>query len=126
MKAQASVEMLSIYAALLAVFLMSFAVISGQIPTIANLKNSLEAFDTASSLGSAINSVFLSGEGTATTIDIGFENASVQIDGRMLDVRVGSAFYDWPLLTPSTNSSNISSGSVSIRNENGVISIANA
>ncbi len=126
MKAQVSTELLTVYAILLVVFISSFAVVTGQIPVIASLKNSMDAFSVASSLGSAMNSVYLAGDGANATLDLGRKNASISIEGGMLDVRVEGSFYDWQLLTNSTSASNVSTGSLIISNSNGVVSVANA
>ncbi|VVB98062.1 Uncharacterised protein [uncultured archaeon] len=125
-KGQASTEMLVIFAGMMAVFIFLLYLFSGEITTVHETRNFMDAFTAASTLGAAINAIYLAGDGTNTTLNLQQANVTLWIDGRTLNAIAGSSFYDWPLLTNSTASSNISTGSLVIQNSNGVISIANA
>ena len=108
MKAQVSVEMLMVYSVLVLAFVLSFSVIGGQTQSILYAKNSMSAFQMASSLGSVMDSVFIGGDGTTAIVDVGQKNAEILVQGRMLRVIVGNSPYEWSLLTNSTNSSGFS------------------
>ncbi len=123
MRAQASAEMLMVLSAVLALFIFAFGIIGGQVETIAGLRDSLDAFRVASGLGSAINSVFLAGDGTTIIVNINADNASAQISGRYLNVRIRDAYYDWPLLTGNISATSVALGDIEIKKANGGVSI---
>lgn len=125
-KGQVSTEMLTVFAAVFVVLVFVLFLFSGQISTVANVKNSLDSFFIASTLGSAIDSIYLAGNGTSATLDLYQKNATLWIEGRQLNVQRGGAFYDWPLLTNSTSMQNLTFGEVKVRNSDGVVYIENA
>ncbi len=123
LRGQASTEMLMVLSGVLIVFLLSISLAGGQIVNIAHAKNSMDAFMVARDLGSAMNAVFLGGDGAYADVYIGAENASASIDQRFLNVRVGSAYYDWPLLTNRTNNTEVPLGGIRVKNTYGVVSV---
>lgn len=123
MKAQISTEMLAILSAVLVVFLFAVYMVSENIPIIVKVKSSMEAHRVASSIGPAINLVYLAGHGTTVQISVPGENVNATIYDRYLTVISGSSFYTWPLLTNKTNTTNVPLGEIKIKNTDGVVSI---
>ncbi|MEW6528861.1 MAG: hypothetical protein AB1391_03160 [Candidatus Micrarchaeota archaeon] len=122
-KGHVLIEMLIIFVVALIIFITMFSVFSGHVTNVTSIKNSMDAFFIASTLGSATNSVFLAGNGTFASVNLFGKNATVWIGDRSLVVEKNGAIYDWPLLTNTTVIQSFPSQEISIKNIGGVVYI---
>ncbi len=125
-KAQVSVEMLVILSILMIVFIVGLTLFTGFRNSVDSARSTLASFQAASALGSAVNSVYLAGDGTTFTVYVEQVDGNATISGSSLLVQSGDAAYSWPLLTNSTSSpANITLGNMRIRNSAGIVYVEN-
>lgn len=126
-KGQITTEMLAVLAGVFVIFMLMLMVFNSQRTNIISTENSLETYRIASGIGSAINSVWLAGDGAKISITITGNNETLAwVNNRSVYVQKGNAFYSWQLFTNNTDiTNNITFGELIVKNTNGVISIEN-
>ncbi|MFH0884324.1 MAG: hypothetical protein V1861_01280 [Candidatus Micrarchaeota archaeon] len=125
MKAQASAEFLVVITMLLLIFLIFYVVYIGQASNLARSRELLSTNQEAYALSAAINYVYLAGDGASLNYSLPLHagTGNLSVSGAVVESSLGEAVSQSPLLVPISGPTQISSASVVIRNNDGVVSI---
>lgn len=124
MRAQVTGEFMIILSAMLLLFYIFYMLYIGQVTNSWQANEKLVAMRVASGIRSAINYVYLSGDGTVYNTTIRTHGYNVTIYGGVVGVQSDFAAYYLPCLTPNINASTVNQGDVMFRNNGGLIEIA--
>ena len=125
MRGQATEEFMVVLSALLLLFYIFYTLYIGQISTSHSAMDRLKAASIAGGIRSAINYVYLAGDGAVYNATIAFGNRpmDVLVSGGTVSVMSDVTSYSLPLLTDNMNATSISQGGIGIRNNGGAIEI---
>lgn len=125
MRAQASLEFLVVYSALLMIFVVIFTVYFGGSLNLFQAQDSVAALRNANSVAAAINYVYLAGDGASYdfTLTNMVEGENVTISDYAVTSERPHASAGAPLLDAKVNVSSVNRGDVVISNERGDIHI---
>lgn len=123
MLGQSNVEFLIV---LIAVLLLSYILIIAhgeQLLNITQSENSVEGTKTAYTLATAINYVYLAGDGSSYTFVFSVRKGTVHVYDKQVEVKTRTGVSSAPLITRNVIPTNLTAGTHTIRNVRGVISI---
>lgn len=125
MRGNISAEFLTILAALMIIFLIFTVTYSGQNLNIMHIKEMLSGRQTAYSVATAVNYVYLAGDGAQYRFNvIGKDNdENITFFSHSVESRRGAEVSSAPLLNGDINVSTLDERSVVIKNNDGVIGI---
>lgn len=112
-----------VVSAVLLLFFMLYLLYAGQITNSRQADDNIVAMRVASAVQSAINYVYLAGDGTEYNATIRTSGMNVTIADGVVEARSVSGADYLPLLTDNVNATEIHAGSMMIRNSGGVIRI---
>ncbi len=112
-----------VVSAVLLLFFMFYLLYAGQITNSAQADSNIVAMRVASAVQSAINYVYLAGDGAQYNATIRTSGMTVTIAGGVVEARSASGAHYLPLLTDKVNATEIHAGSMMIRNSGGAILI---
>lgn len=125
LRGQVSFEMIAVVSALLMISLVVFTISAGGNTNLINVQNSIAAKRDAFSYASAINFVYLAGNGAS--YDFSTKNLrddeNISISNYAITADRGSASASIPLLDGKTNTSSPPQGRMTITNNEGEIDI---
>jgi hypothetical protein len=121
---QVSGEFMVILSAMLLLFYVFYMLYIGQLTNSWQANEKLVAMRIASGIRSAINHVYLSGEGTVYNTTVRTHGYNVSIHNGVVGVESDFAAYYLPTLTRDINATTVNQGEVVISNRGGVINIA--
>jgi hypothetical protein len=123
MKAQVTGEFIIILSVMLILFYMFYALYANQTINSYQANERIVSMRVATEVQSAINYVYLAGDGTAFNTSIRTSGINVTISNGVVEARSQFSEYDLPLLTNRINITTINPGTVVLRNNRGVIGI---
>jgi uncharacterized protein (UPF0333 family) len=123
MKAQISSEFLVVFSMLMMVFLVMFTIFFGSNQDLARTQDSLRAQRDATALASAMNFVYLAGDGSSYDLPMGIldDNESITVSNSSVYSVVSGSFGSAPLVSGRAIQAGNMSGSVNITNSAGVV-----
>ncbi len=122
-KAQVTGEFMIVLSVMLVLFYIFYALYANQIVISYQADEKIMAMRVASSVQSAINYVFLAGDGASYNTSIRTSGMDVKIINGVVEAHSGFSSYYLPLLTNRVNVTTINAGDISIRNNLGAIEI---
>jgi hypothetical protein len=123
MPGQANIEFLIV---LIGVLLLSYVLIiahGGQMLNLLQSENSVESMKSAYTLASAINYVYLAGDGSRYNFVFQVGNGTARAYSGFVEVRTLTGLSSAPLLTRNVVATEVTRGNHTIRNVRGVITI---
>ncbi len=123
MRAQVAAEFMVVVSVILVLFFMLYMIYSSQLVNSQQANSNIVTMRVASAVQSAIDYVYLAGDGTVYNTTIETSGTNVTIANGVVEASsvYGAAYL--PLLTDNVNATNISTGNMIVRNSGGVISI---
>jgi len=124
MKGQQSAEFFVVIAVIMFIFLVFLVIYQGQNVNLLQSQDSVSAMERAYSLASAINYVYLAGDGASYNFTFRkYSNENVSISGRAVQCSKNYVVAQAPLLTDQVNATIVGGGEMLIKNNEGVIEI---
>lgn len=125
MRGQNTPEFYVVLASVLIIFMIFTVIHQGQTINLYQHKDSTSAMNRAYSLASAINYVYLAGDGTSYNFTFQkFRNENVTINNGIVQCEKGESIGQAPLVTDNiVVTGELDAGNMIIRNNNGVVEI---
>ena len=123
-KAQVTGEFMVVLSVMLILFYVFYMLYANQIVNSYQADERIVAMRVAAAVQSAINYVYLAGDGTVYNTSIRTNGMNVTIMNGVVEVRSDFSGYYLPLLTNRINTTTINPGDMTIRNNLGVIEVA--
>jgi hypothetical protein len=124
MRAQVTGEFMVILAAMLLLFYVFYMLYFGQVINSWQANQKLVSMRIASGIRSAVNFVYLSGDGTVYNTTIRTHGYNVSISNGVVGVESDFSAYYLPMLTNNINATTVNQGEVIFRNNGGMIEIS--
>jgi len=123
MRAQVTGEFMVILSVVFILFYIFYALYANQIVNSYQADESITSMRVASQVQSAINYVYLAGDGATFSTSFRTSGMNVTISNGVVEARSEFSEYDLPLLTNRINMTTINPGDITLRNDHGVIGI---
>lgn len=123
LKAQISAEFFIIFVCVMMLLLIFTTIYYSQTLNLFQTGSTLSAKKLAYQVASAINGVYLAGNGASYNLSIPYSNESITLSGNSVLVEGGNAKVSAPVLTNNLNATNVAHGAVTIKNNNGLIEV---
>ncbi len=123
MRAQASLEFMIVFSALLAIFLVVFALSFGGSGNLLQIQDSAASLRNAQTIAAAINYVYLAGDGASYNLTLSnvLEGENLTISGQTVASNRRNAYSSASLLDVKMDFSSLGRGSVILTNRGGEI-----
>jgi hypothetical protein len=122
-RGQSASEFIVIFCLIMLLFFMFYALYTNQIVISYQANEKIICMRVATAVASAIDYVYLAGDGTVYNTTIRTSGMNVMVSNGIVVASSNFSSYSFPLLTKSMNDTPIYPGSITITNRNGVISI---
>jgi hypothetical protein len=126
MKAQVSSEFMVVYTALMILFVVMFTIFFGSDRNLLQTADSVSAMRNAQALASAVNYVYLAGDGASYDYTIGSldEDENLTMSDFSVTSESPEAYASAPLLDGKRNATALGPGSINIANNRGEVHIS--